>query len=209
MKEEYIQLYIEAQKEYNFGFSVITTKMIEHVLLSNTEHSTADALKLLSLHHPASQTSYIRIEDDDGGFAERIIRIYADLKRGDKDIRQYLLVNGHIPLTPENLQGIDGYISANSIPVELTAKLLKIAEDEVGDYQEEVETGNFGEVKGVRLDGAWFENGIVENFKVKRTRHIEVITDYTITLEEEVDESLLQRADDGHHGEHYEAEGGS
>jgi len=112
-------------------------------------------------------------------------------------IVRYLLVNGHIEATPENLAlmgDTEFYLDAEHMPEQLKKQALEHYENfpENADFDEELEIEEI-EIHGHKLEGAWICNGNMTGFKVCVTRTVKVESTYN--CHEPTDEELSE-ADD-------------
>jgi len=113
----------------------------------------------------------------------------ADLttEEGQTDAIRYLLTNGLIPITPENLKlaGEAIYIDGEKLPTFLVESLKASANarwDDSWDCDEEFEDEEH-EAKEPEVVGAWFTDGQPSSVKIAQQRKITVTTVYYVDLE--------------------------
>lgn len=114
---------------------------------------------------------------------------------GRSNAARYLLVNGLIPFTKENVE-LTGkwnwYISSERLPQALQDAVLKKALDgeaEGWEFDEEAEMEQ-KESGGGSLEGVWIRNGQIEDAKITRMRTIEVQTTY---ISQKLDMKISQK----------------
>ena len=163
LTSEQLELYIAKAKEHNFHTPNLT--------------ETERRLGIVTMETLSARTPE----------GEKLLRRRLKTVKGeDAEARRYLIVNGLIPVTPENVKGIpEFYVDAGCLPKEIVEELEQYGrehEDEA-DYSEDAEEDTV-ETQQFRLKGAWIEEGQIKSLHLIRHEKREAEAVYNTRMKE-------------------------
>lgn len=103
---------------------------------------------------------------------------------GQREAMRYLLVNGFIPATPENLKTVGDkelYIEAGLLPKDMVKKVYDdtVSKEDKWEFEEEYEDEEL-KVISTNIEGIWIKDGKPTGAKMQRKREIRVTTFFLV-----------------------------
>jgi len=103
---------------------------------------------------------------------------------GQREAMRYLLVNGFIPATPENLKTVgdkEFYMEASLLPKDMVKDTYDdaVSKEDKWEFDEEYEDEEL-KVISTDIEGIWVKDGKPTGAKIRRKREIRVTTFYLV-----------------------------
>jgi len=103
---------------------------------------------------------------------------------GQREAMRYLLVNGLIPATPENLKTVgdkEFYMEASLLPKETVKKIYDdtMSKEDKWEFDEEYEDEEL-RVISTDIEGIWIKDGKPTGAKIQRKREVRVTTFFVV-----------------------------
>jgi len=180
-KEQHIDIYIACMEEYGF----------HHTMDVPVYYQVGDQ------YYKTGKESALGISPKTPGWKELVKQHIMESEEAYNETRRYLIVNGRIPLTMENVEGLPNfYLSRDDTPEKVRKTLLEKAKEafESNDYNqwefdEDIILEDLEEME-MRLDGFWIEYSDVDGFKVTIKKKSIIEMTYNILLKFPLEEIL-------------------
>jgi len=141
MRSEYIELYKKAMRKYDqyvdFEKPIEEIKKLIHFRGVQLDVDKNVIYSLLKNFNEHTGTSFVKIKDPGG---EAVFNDYLTTEEGQESAMRYLLVNGLIPPTGENLKEIkEVVIDAKNLDSDQMEEAKKLMEEQEGVYYEQTD----------------------------------------------------------------------
>lgn len=145
----------------------------------------------------ASKETALGVSPEIPGWEELVRQHIMESEQAYNECRRYLLCNGRISLTMENVEGLPNfYLSRDDIPEKTRKALLekasKVLEDDVEDqweFDEDIILEDLEEME-MRLDGFWINHSDVDGFKITIKKKSIIEMTYNILIKFPLEEIL-------------------